>query len=155
MLKIVAAGVTALFVTASPIAHAQTPSAATPERINLADRNALTDMRIDLVKAALQLTPDQQKYWPAIENAIVPGRRMGKPVLQKSRKQWVNGPRKVLSKSFAIVTPSPFCNDARKHWLNDQPIWINSPRRGSHSTKLLVPNRGSAWRPSRSLYSTI
>ena len=26
--------------------------------------------RIDLVKAALQLTPDQQKYWPAIENAI-------------------------------------------------------------------------------------
>ncbi|MFZ1065276.1 MAG: Spy/CpxP family protein refolding chaperone, partial [Pseudolabrys sp.] len=30
----------------------------------------LTDMRIDLVKAALQLTPDQQKYWPAIENAI-------------------------------------------------------------------------------------
>jgi hypothetical protein len=27
-------------------------------------------MRIDLVKAALQLTPDQQKYWPAIENAI-------------------------------------------------------------------------------------
>ena len=46
------------------------PPAATPERINLADRNALTDMRIDLVKAALQLTPDQQKYWPAIENAI-------------------------------------------------------------------------------------
>jgi len=27
-------------------------------------------MRIDLVKAALQLTPDQQKYWPAIESAI-------------------------------------------------------------------------------------
>jgi bifunctional non-homologous end joining protein LigD len=25
----------------------------------------------------------------------------------------------------------------------------------SHSTKLLVPNRGSVWRPSRSLYSTI
>ena len=70
MLKIVAAGVTALFVTASPIAYAQTPSAATPERLNLADRNTLTDMRIDLVKAALQLTPDQQKYWPAIESAI-------------------------------------------------------------------------------------
>ena len=70
MLKIVAAGVTALFVTASPSAYAQTPSAATPERLNLADRNTLTDMRIDLVKAALQLTPDQQKYWPAIESAI-------------------------------------------------------------------------------------
>jgi hypothetical protein len=71
MLKIVAAGTTALFLTASPIAHAQTaPSPATPERLNTADRNTLTDMRIDLVKAALQLTPDQEKYWPAVEGAI-------------------------------------------------------------------------------------
>src|SRR6476646_4664636 len=72
MLKIVVAGTTALFLTASPIANAQTsqtPSAA-PERLNAADRNTLTDMRIDLVKAALQLTPDQEKYWPAVESAI-------------------------------------------------------------------------------------
>jgi hypothetical protein len=34
------------------------------------NRNTLTDMRIDLVKAALQLTPDQAKYWPAVESAI-------------------------------------------------------------------------------------
>ncbi|MGB2593289.1 MAG: Spy/CpxP family protein refolding chaperone [Pseudolabrys sp.] len=27
-------------------------------------------MRIDLVKGALQLTPEQQKYWPPVENAI-------------------------------------------------------------------------------------
>jgi len=27
-------------------------------------------MRVDLVKAALQLTPDQEKYWPAVESAI-------------------------------------------------------------------------------------
>jgi hypothetical protein len=27
-------------------------------------------MRIDLVKAALKLTPDQEKYWPVIEGAI-------------------------------------------------------------------------------------
>jgi len=69
MLKIVVAGTTALFLAASPIAHAQT-SSATPERLNAADRNTLTDMRIDLVKAALQLTPDQEKYWPAVESAI-------------------------------------------------------------------------------------
>jgi len=72
MLKIVVAGTTALFLTASPIANAQTsqsPSAA-PERLNSADRNTLTDMRIDLVKAALQLTPEQEKYWPAVESAI-------------------------------------------------------------------------------------
>ena len=68
MLKIVAAGVTALFVTASPLAYAQTAaSAATP---SAADWNTLTDMRIDVVKAALKLTPDQEKYWPAIEDAI-------------------------------------------------------------------------------------
>jgi hypothetical protein len=70
MMKIVVVGTTALFLTASPIAHAQTPSPATPERLNAADRNTLTDMRIDLTKAALQLTPDQERYWPAVESAI-------------------------------------------------------------------------------------
>ena len=30
----------------------------------------MTDIRINVVKAALQLTPDQQKYWPPIEDAI-------------------------------------------------------------------------------------
>ena len=72
MLKIVVAGTTALFLTASPIANAQTSqtSSATPERLNASDRKTLSDMRIDLVKAALQLTPDQEKYWPAVESAI-------------------------------------------------------------------------------------
>ena len=72
MLKLVVAGTAALFLTGSPIAHAQSSqtSSATPERLNAADRNTLTDMRIDLVKAALQLTPDQEKYWPAVESAI-------------------------------------------------------------------------------------
>jgi hypothetical protein len=70
MMKIIVVGATALLLTASPIAHAQTPSPANPERLNAADRNTLTDMRIDLTKAALQLTPDQEKYWPAVENAI-------------------------------------------------------------------------------------
>src|SRR3984885_11018366 len=73
MMKIVVVGTTALFLTASSIANAQTSqtsSPATPERLNAADRNNLTDMRIDLVKAALQLTPDQEKLWPPVENAI-------------------------------------------------------------------------------------
>jgi len=68
MLKILAAA-TALFITASPLAYAQTPSSP-PERLSAADWNKLTDLRIDLVKAALQLTPDQTKYWPPIEHAI-------------------------------------------------------------------------------------
>jgi len=72
-MKIVVVGTTALFLTASSIANAQTSqttSPATPERLSAADRSTLTDMRIDLVKAALQLTPEQEKYWPALEQAI-------------------------------------------------------------------------------------
>ena len=67
MLKTAAAVATALFVTASPLAYAQAPS---PERLSAEGWKQLTDLRIDLVKAALQLTPDQTKYWPPIENAI-------------------------------------------------------------------------------------
>lgn len=70
MLKIIAIGTTALFVAASPLAYAQTSSVGAPGRLSAADWNTLTDLRIDLVKAALQLTPEQMKYWPAIENAI-------------------------------------------------------------------------------------
>ena len=75
MMKIILLGTNALFLTASSIANAQstqTSSTATasPERLNAADRNNLTDMRIDLVKAALQLTPAQEKLWPPVESAI-------------------------------------------------------------------------------------
>ena len=71
MLKLATAGLAALFVTASPLAYAQAPSAGVqPRPFNAAELSSLTDMRIDLVKAALQLTPEQQKYWPAIEDAI-------------------------------------------------------------------------------------
>jgi hypothetical protein len=41
-----------------------------PERLNPTDLAKLTDERIEIVKAALQLTPDQMKYWPAVEDAI-------------------------------------------------------------------------------------
>ena len=68
MLKIVAAGVTALFVTAAPLAYAE--QAASSERLTAADLEQLTDARIKIVKAALQLTPDQEKLWPPIEDAI-------------------------------------------------------------------------------------
>ena len=68
MLKIVAAGLTALFITASPLAYAEAPSDG--PRLSAADLERLTDALINIVKAALQLTPDQEKYWPAVEEAI-------------------------------------------------------------------------------------
>src|SRR5262249_25253208 len=70
MLRIAAAGLTALFVTASPPAYAQAPSAGGSERWSAADLNALTDARINIMKAALQLKPEQEKFWPPIEAAI-------------------------------------------------------------------------------------
>ena len=70
MLKMVAAGVTALFLSASPVAYAQASSDEVTERLGAADLSALTDARINIVKATLQLTPDQEKFWPPIEDAI-------------------------------------------------------------------------------------
>jgi len=70
MMKMVVVGATALFVAASPLAYAQTSPARSGGQVSAADWKRLTDLRIDLVKAALQLTPDQMKYWPAIESAI-------------------------------------------------------------------------------------
>ena len=74
MMKIILLGTTALFLTASSIANAQSAQSsqasppATP--VSAEDEKTLTDLRIDLVKAALQLTPEQEKLWPPVESAI-------------------------------------------------------------------------------------
>lgn len=71
MSKIVAAGVMAIFIGTVSASYAQAPPAATaPEHPGATDAAALTDVRIAVVKAALQLTPDQEKLWPPVEDAI-------------------------------------------------------------------------------------
>lgn len=60
----------ALFITACPLAYAQAPTTAAPQAPGAVDADNLTDVRISIVKAALQLTPDQEKLWPAVEDAI-------------------------------------------------------------------------------------
>jgi hypothetical protein len=67
MLKGVVGLVTVLFVAGS--AYAQEP-AHTGHMMTPADMRAITDARIGIIKAALQLTPDQARYWPPIEQAI-------------------------------------------------------------------------------------
>jgi zinc resistance-associated protein len=66
--------VTALVVTGSSLAYAQQPSTLAPGqeswRPSAADLNAFTDARIAALKAGLQLTPDQAKNWPAVEQAV-------------------------------------------------------------------------------------
>src|SRR5437763_4771604 len=74
MLRMVAVGMTALFVTGSTLAYAQAPAPGlAPDRLSIADLSALTEARIAMVRFALQLSPDQEKYWPAIEDAIRTG----------------------------------------------------------------------------------
>jgi hypothetical protein len=102
MLKTVAAGLTALFVTASSLAYAQAPSATATTgaeqenaRPSAADLNALTDARIGIVKAALQLTPEQAKYWPPVEEAIrnrAMGRQVRLAALSRQRDQGDSDP---------------------------------------------------------------
>ena len=70
MMKIVVLGTAALFLVASPVALAQTRDPTPLEERQGADQNTLTDMRVDLVKAALDLTPEQEKLWPRVESAI-------------------------------------------------------------------------------------
>ena len=72
MLRTISAGMTALaVVAASSLAYGQGPSGGSGSpTVTAADLNALTDARVAIIKAALQLTPDQERYWPAIEEAI-------------------------------------------------------------------------------------
>jgi len=71
MPKLLTAGLAALFISTSSLAYAQTPSAATPKGgPSEQDLSALTDTRVELVKIALQMTPEQQKLWPPVEEAI-------------------------------------------------------------------------------------
>jgi hypothetical protein len=71
MQKLLTAGLAALFISTSSLAYAQAPSAAGPKGGPSAqDLAALTDTRIELVKTALQMTPEQQKFWPPVEEAI-------------------------------------------------------------------------------------
>jgi hypothetical protein len=70
-MKAVATGLAALFVAVSPLAHAQqNVTVVVTDHISQADLDALTDARVNIIKTSLQLTPDQERYWPAIENAI-------------------------------------------------------------------------------------
>lgn len=72
MIKKITVAATAILITASPLAYAAETSSTVGMRhpITGADLNALTDARVGIIKAALQLTPDQEKYWPAVEEAI-------------------------------------------------------------------------------------
>jgi len=59
----------ALMLGALGSAQAQDTTAARPQAA-AAVAKALTDRKIEIVKTTLSLTPEQQKLWPAVEDAI-------------------------------------------------------------------------------------
>jgi hypothetical protein len=67
MVKRVIGLLTLLFIAGSSPGYAQDSSSPIPSQTNF---NILTDARIGVLKAVLQLTPEQAKYWPAVEEAI-------------------------------------------------------------------------------------
>jgi len=75
MWKTVLAAAAALMVVGSTSVLAQQPAEAHEHqqqhwRPSQADLNAFTDARVAALKAGLQLTPDQEKNWPSVEQAI-------------------------------------------------------------------------------------
>src|SRR5712691_9383791 len=82
MWKTLLAGTTAIAIAGSSVAFAQQPSPQAPQapqagaegrqhwRPSEQDVNAFTDARIAAIKAGLKLTPDQEKNWPGVEQAI-------------------------------------------------------------------------------------
>jgi zinc resistance-associated protein len=91
MWKIVSAGATALAIAGSSLAYAQQGAEASgPElqrhwRPSAADTGALIDARVAAIKAGLKLTPDQEKTWPAFEQAY---RDVAKLRAERMRARW-------------------------------------------------------------------
>jgi zinc resistance-associated protein len=76
MWKTVLAGGTALAIAGSSFVYAQQRNDAAPSpdvqrqwRPGAQDMGAFIDARVAAIKAGLQLTPDQEKNWPAFEQA--------------------------------------------------------------------------------------
>jgi hypothetical protein len=74
MLKSVLAGATALAIAGGTFAYAQSPGKHHPRgshwKPTAEDIGAFGDARIAALKAGLKLTPDQEKLWPAFEQAM-------------------------------------------------------------------------------------
>jgi zinc resistance-associated protein len=91
MWKTVFAGATALAIVGSSLAYAQQRDEASgPEvqrhwRPSAEDMGAFIDARVAAIKAGLKLTADQEKNWPAFEEAY---RALAKLRAERMRARW-------------------------------------------------------------------
>ena len=98
MIKNLAVATTAVLMAASPLAYAAETSSTTVgmTRPSAADLTSLTDARVGMIKAALQLTPDQEKYWPALEEAIRARAKGRQARMERVAELRDNGPMETL-----------------------------------------------------------
>jgi hypothetical protein len=98
MITKVAAATTVAFIMASPLAYAAETSSTTVgmRHPSSAELNSLTDARVGMIKAALQLTPEQEKYWPAVEDAIRARAKNRQARLERVADLQDNGPMDAL-----------------------------------------------------------
>src|ERR1700686_1250521 len=92
MWKTVLAGGTALAIAGSSFVYAQQRNDAAPGpdvehqwRPSAQDMGAFIDARIAAIKAGLKLTPDQEKNWPAFEQAY---RDLAKQRAERMAARW-------------------------------------------------------------------
>jgi hypothetical protein len=107
MLRIVATGVTALFLAGSQLAYAQVREM---ERVTAADVDTFTDARVNVVKHALQLTPDQEKLWPAVEDAIRGRAKDRKGRIENAEKEAAELRGRSLIETLRDRDPADFLN---------------------------------------------
>ena len=108
MLKIVVTGAAALFIAGSHFAYAQQEQE--QDRITAADAETLSDARVNIVKSALQLTPDQEKLWPAVEDAMRARGKDRKTRIEDAREQANELRGKSLQEVLSNRNPSDFLN---------------------------------------------
>ena len=70
MKKVIVAGIAAVAIAGSTAAVYAQHRHHHAQRMSMEDRAAFVDARIAAVKAELQLTPDQEKNWAAVEAAV-------------------------------------------------------------------------------------
>ena len=98
MTKKAAVAAIAILLTTSPLAYAAETSVTVGMRQpSAADMNSLTDMRVGIVKAALQMTAEQEKYWPAVEEAIRARAKNRQARLERIAQLHDNGPIDALN----------------------------------------------------------
>ena len=104
MIKKIVLATTAVLITTSPLAYAAETSSGTVGMThpNEADLKSLTDARVAMIKAALQLTPDQEKYWPAVEDAIRARAKNRMARLERVAQLRDSGPMEALHDSNAV-----------------------------------------------------